>query len=162
MTGRWFPSPGDASSGSATPWRRRARHAHHGHNGTLMTSSTPKVALVTGAARGIGLATAKRFLADGWRVALLDIERQLLDDAVSAIADPDRTLAVHCDVADAAAVAAAIATVQGSLRPARCADQQCRHRRVRTACWRPKTRTGTGCSPSTSRARSSAPRPPHR
>ena len=29
---------------------------------------------VTGAARGIGLATAKRFLAEGWRVALLDID----------------------------------------------------------------------------------------
>jgi NAD(P)-dependent dehydrogenase (short-subunit alcohol dehydrogenase family) len=33
-----------------------------------------KVALVTGAARGIGLATARRFLADDWRVALLDID----------------------------------------------------------------------------------------
>ena len=43
-----------------------------------MTSSPQKVALVTGAARGIGLAVAKRFLAEGWRVALLDIERELL------------------------------------------------------------------------------------
>jgi NAD(P)-dependent dehydrogenase (short-subunit alcohol dehydrogenase family) len=67
-----------------------------------------KVALVTGAARGIGLATAKRFLAEGWGVALLDIERELLDDAVAAIASPDHTMALHCDVSDAAAVRAAI------------------------------------------------------
>jgi NAD(P)-dependent dehydrogenase (short-subunit alcohol dehydrogenase family) len=67
-----------------------------------------KVALVTGAARGIGLATAKRFLAEGWGVALLDIERELLDDAVAAIASPDTTLALTCDVSDAAAVRAAI------------------------------------------------------
>jgi NAD(P)-dependent dehydrogenase (short-subunit alcohol dehydrogenase family) len=76
-----------------------------------MTSSIQKVALITGAARGIGLAAAKRFLAEGWHVALLDIERQLLDGAVAALADPDHTLAIHCDVSDAAAVTSAMAAV---------------------------------------------------
>jgi NAD(P)-dependent dehydrogenase (short-subunit alcohol dehydrogenase family) len=76
-----------------------------------MTPSPPKVALVTGAARGIGLATAKRFLAEGWRVALLDIERDLLNGAVAALADPDRTLALHCDVSDAGGVALAMEAV---------------------------------------------------
>lgn len=74
-----------------------------------MTPSSPqKVALVTGAARGIGLATAKRFLDEGWRVALLDIEGELLRAAVADLADPDRALALICDVSDAGAVTAAI------------------------------------------------------
>lgn len=76
-----------------------------------MTCPTSKVALVTGAARGIGLATARRFLAEGWRVALLDIEGELLKRAVAGIADPDSTMTLHCDVSDAAGVAAAIDAV---------------------------------------------------
>ena len=40
-----------------------------------------KVATVTGAARGIGLGTVKRFLVDGWRVALLDIDEETLNAA---------------------------------------------------------------------------------
>ncbi len=76
-----------------------------------MPPSPQKVALVTGAARGIGLATAKRFLAEGWRVALLDIEGELLRGAVADLANPDDTLALHCDVSDAAAVATAMAAM---------------------------------------------------
>src|SRR5258705_5897628 len=78
---------------------------------STMAPSPQKVALVTGAARGIGLATAKRFLAEGWRVALLDIEDELLHGAVAALANPDAILALHCDVSDADSVEAAIETV---------------------------------------------------
>ncbi len=76
-----------------------------------MSETTQKAALVTGAARGIGLATAKRFLAEGWRVALLDIDGDNLQRTYSAIAKPDMTLAIACDVADAEGVGRALATV---------------------------------------------------
>jgi len=76
-----------------------------------MIEATRKVVLVTGAARGIGLATAKRFLADGWRVALLDIDNETLSRTFKALAKPDTTIAIHCDVADPKGVAAALATV---------------------------------------------------
>jgi NAD(P)-dependent dehydrogenase (short-subunit alcohol dehydrogenase family) len=69
-----------------------------------------KVAIVTGAARGIGLATVRRFLADGWRVALLDIDEEMLNRSVSDLRT-DAVLAICCDVADAAGVAKAIAAV---------------------------------------------------
>jgi NAD(P)-dependent dehydrogenase (short-subunit alcohol dehydrogenase family) len=75
----------------------------------MISSPAPqKVALVTGAARGIGLATAKRFLAEGWRVALLDIDGHTLRSAVADIGDSDHTLVLECDVSDAREVAAAI------------------------------------------------------
>src|SRR3569832_2196991 len=72
---------------------------------------TNKVALITGAARGIGLATAKRFLADGYRVALLDIDGENLKRTMASL-DAQRTLAITCDVGDAKQIAAAAAEVK--------------------------------------------------
>jgi NAD(P)-dependent dehydrogenase (short-subunit alcohol dehydrogenase family) len=77
-----------------------------------MNGQIQKAALVTGAARGIGLATAKRFLADGWRVALLDIDGDNLQRTFKALGKPDATIAIECDVADPAGVHTALAMVQ--------------------------------------------------
>ena len=73
-----------------------------------MSSSESKVVVVTGAARGIGLAVAKRFLDEGWRVALLDCDGATLTQAIAALDKPDATLALHCDVTDAPRVRADI------------------------------------------------------
>lgn len=67
-----------------------------------------KVALVTGAARGIGLATAKRFLDDGWRVALLDIDGPAQMATADAIGRPEDVLPLIADVAIEAEVNAAV------------------------------------------------------
>jgi len=75
----------------------------------VSADSAGKVALVTGAARGIGLATARRFLAEGWRVALLDIQGELLARSVAETGRPAATLALRCDVSDPAAIAEAVA-----------------------------------------------------
>ncbi|MDE3175091.1 MAG: SDR family oxidoreductase [Pseudomonadota bacterium] len=64
-----------------------------------------KTALITGAARGIGLATAQRFLDDGWSVAMLDRDGAELDAAVQGLAS---ALAVRADVSVAADAARAV------------------------------------------------------
>ena len=69
------------------------------------------VALVTGAAGGIGRATATRMVAAGAHVALVDRDREALASAFDAVAatGKDRVLQVVADVRDAASVDAAVA-----------------------------------------------------
>jgi meso-butanediol dehydrogenase / (S,S)-butanediol dehydrogenase / diacetyl reductase len=66
------------------------------------------VAVVTGAARGIGLACAQWFLAHHYRVVLLDIDAATLSATAARLALPDTVLAVHCDVSLPDQVAAAV------------------------------------------------------
>ena len=53
-----------------------------------------KVAVVTGAASGIGLALARRFATDGMRVVMSDIEAPALDDGGRG--PPGRTAPTCC------------------------------------------------------------------
>ena len=62
-----------------------------------MSETNSKVVLVTGAARGIGLAAAERFIEDGWNVGLLDNDADTLAAAVRTLASP-RALELAYDV----------------------------------------------------------------
>ena len=60
-----------------------------------------KVAIISGAARGIGFACAERFLADGARVVLADIDEKGGENAAARLAEGDReAVFVACDVGD--------------------------------------------------------------
>lgn len=66
-----------------------------------------KGVFITGAASGIGLATARRFAAEGWRVAAADIDALALRRNLGAVAGIDAILPV--DISDRAALGAAFA-----------------------------------------------------
>ena len=73
--------------------------------------ATAPVAVITGGARGIGLAIGQWFLARGHRVALVDRDQQTLERTVAAFDRPDAVLGVVADVSQPDQVTAAAATV---------------------------------------------------
>jgi NAD(P)-dependent dehydrogenase (short-subunit alcohol dehydrogenase family) len=61
-------------------------------------STQARVAVVTGGARGIGLAIGQWFLNHGYQVALLDIDKTTLDATMKSFDGSADVIGIHCDV----------------------------------------------------------------
>jgi 3-oxoacyl-[acyl-carrier protein] reductase len=73
-----------------------------------------RVAVVTGAARGIGFGTAKRFAEEGAAVAVLDLDESAAADAAGQLGAA-KAVGIGCDVADSEAAEAAVERVVAEL-----------------------------------------------
>ena len=83
---------------------------------TQNATSAPRVAVVTGGARGIGAVVARRLAEDGLAVAVLDLDEAACADVVKEIENAGgRALAVGVDVADEAAVQAGVDRIVAEL-----------------------------------------------
>lgn len=68
-----------------------------------------RIAVVTGAARGIGFGTAQRFVEEGASVAILDLDENSAAEAAAKLPGP--AVGIACDVSNAASVEEAVARV---------------------------------------------------
>lgn len=83
-----------------------------------MTVPSSRVAVVTGAARGLGAATAQRLAADGLAVAVIDLEESAAKGTADAITQAGgRAIAIGADVSDSEVVTAAVERVVAELGP---------------------------------------------
>lgn len=80
-----------------------------------MTRLVGKTALITGAARGIGLAFAKAYVAEGARVALADIDGARVQAAAAEIGEA--ALAIEMDVTNQQSIDAAVAKTASHFGP---------------------------------------------
>ena len=79
-------------------------------------ASTPlplPVAVVTGGARGIGLAVGQWFLANGYRIALIDVDEDTLAATAATLHSPEKVLCLPCDVSSETSVNAVMAQIHG-------------------------------------------------
>jgi 3-oxoacyl-[acyl-carrier protein] reductase len=82
------------------------------------SSAGQRVAIVTGAARGIGAATAIKLARDGFAVAVLDLDESTCKDTVEQItAGGGRAIGVGADVANGEQVVAAVDRIAAELGP---------------------------------------------
>ena len=69
-----------------------------------------RVAVITGAARGIGFGTAQRFASEGASIAIVDLDEAAAQEAAAKLelTDGAKAIGVGCDVSDSATAEAAI------------------------------------------------------
>jgi 3-oxoacyl-[acyl-carrier protein] reductase len=77
--------------------------------GDRVSLLTGQTAVVTGGAQGLGFAIAKRFIAEGARVVLGDVNLAATEEAATQLGGPDVARAVRCDVTSSAEVDALVA-----------------------------------------------------
>jgi NAD(P)-dependent dehydrogenase (short-subunit alcohol dehydrogenase family) len=108
---------GAAGAQSGTALQRHASPRRDARGSVRVSSATARrldgrVALITGAGGDIGRAMARRFAAEGARVACADIDLPKAQAcAAETAAGGSAAFAVHCDVADAASASAAVAAI---------------------------------------------------